>query len=278
MILNYFLLSFILREGLSESLNVYGSVPGLDPSNYYKIQVKKSTDDEWIETFTMTSECTTMTNCDQTPGIGIWKHLANWTNAYINFEMAEDTEVEVKITKLWGDPLNKAVVHPAAAATSCQIVNGEAVVTINKPGLFTVDINGQMDDQDTGMLPHNRGYYDGPPIHTVTIFANPFLANKPNLEDEGVYSVAPGETPPEEGNWHTLYFLPGLHDIGQSFTVHQNKSYYIPGDAVVYGTMNNHNFEAGQNVTIFGHGTLSGDRLPHPSMTDLPEEEHWRHG
>ena len=54
--------------------------------------------------------------------------------------------------------------------------DGKAVVVIDKPGLFTVDINGQMDDQDTGKLPNNRGYYDGPPIHTLTIFANTFIS------------------------------------------------------------------------------------------------------
>ena len=39
--------------------------------------------------------------------------------------------------------------------------DGEAVVTITRPGLFAVDINGQMDDQDTGRLPggHHAGYY-----------------------------------------------------------------------------------------------------------------------
>ena len=38
------------------------------------------------------------------------------------------------------------------------------MVTIKKPGLFTMDINRQMDDQDTGigMLPKNRGVYEGP--------------------------------------------------------------------------------------------------------------------
>ena len=43
---------------------------------------------------------------------------------------------------------------------------GEAVVTITRPGLFAVDINGQMDDQDTGRLPggHHAGYYQVPGI------------------------------------------------------------------------------------------------------------------
>ena len=44
--------------------------------------------------------------------------------------------------------------------------DGEALVTITRPGLFAVDINGQMDDQDTGRLPggHHAGYYQVPGI------------------------------------------------------------------------------------------------------------------
>ena len=97
-----------------------------------------------------------------------------------------------------------------------------------------------MDDQDTGRLPKNKGYYQGPPIHTLTIFANPFIVNKPSLNDEtGVYKVTPGEDVPSEGSWNTLYFLPGIHDIGVGFPVHSNKTYYIPGDSIVYGTFHN---------------------------------------
>ena len=57
---------------------------------------------------------------------------------------------------------------------------------------------------------------------------------------------------PTEGDWHTLYFMPGLHDVGLDFRIHSNRrvlssldkiglirSYYIPGDAVVFGTINN---------------------------------------
>ena len=90
--------------------------------------------------------------------------------------------------------------------------------------------------QDTGRLPgepgDHLGYYQGPPIHTVTVFANPFLQDKPSLdqEEEGVHRVEPGEEAPSEGPWHTLYFLPGIHDIGPNFQVHANKTYYIPGE------------------------------------------------
>ena len=51
----------------------------------------------------------------------------------------------------------------------------------------------------------------------------------------------------------------------------QNKSYYIPGDAVVYGTMNNAKIgKEGKFIRIFGHGTLSGDKLPHPHYAEPP--------
>ena len=142
-----------------------------------------------------------------------------------------------------------------------------------------------MDDQDTGRLPSSSGnhsitYYKGPPIHTLTIFANAFLDDKPSLDDAGVHYVQPGEDVPSEGLWNTLYFLPGVHDVGPSFQLHANRSYYIPGDALLYGTMNNNkDGEDGDGILIYGHGTLSGDRLPHPNFANstLPDDEHWRY-
>ena len=169
------------------------------------------------------------------------------------------------------------MVRPVSAAVSCDISEGEVHVVINKPGLFTVDINGQMDDQDTGWIPHSNGFYAGPPIHTVTIFANPFLS-PPSLEDPGVQPVSPGEDVPCEGPWHTLYFLPGIHDIGLDFLIHANRSYYIPGDAVVYGTLSkDENVDGdGVNIHIYGHGTLSGDRIPHFDFSPRPPEDHYK--
>ena len=185
--------------------------------------------------------------------------------------------VEVRIKKLWGDPVTKAVVRPVTAALSCEVVEEEVIVVIDRPVLFTVDINGQMDDQHTGWDPDRNTQYDGPPIHTVTIFANPFLA-PPDLEDPGVVKVSPGEEVPSEGPWHTLYFLPGIHDVGLEFLIHANRSYYIPGDAVVYGTFSKdeNSHEAGENIRIYGHGTLSGDRLPHPNHAPNPPEDNWK--
>ena len=269
----------LCRDINNSKLSVYGDVPGLQPSPYYRIRIRKegSASGSWLNTFALVTECTLEKYCNTT---NYYNHLGNWSNSYINFEMKEGLGVEIEITKLYGEPITKAVVHPYTASKKYRVQsNGKTYVTIRKTGLFTVDINGQMDDQDTGMTPQNRKYYDGPPIHTLTIFANPFIDNKPSLEDAGVYAVQPGEEVPSQGPWHTLYFLPGIHDIGLSFPLHSNKTYYIPGDAVVYGTMNNNQkWNDGGHILIHGHGTLSGDRLPHPNHADppVPENMHWK--
>ena len=184
--------SVILGSSQKESLYVYGEVPGLQPSPYYKIQVRTVGAEYWLDPFTFLTECTGEKFCNTT---GMFKPLHEWSNSYINFEMEEGTDVEIKITKLFEDPVTKAVVtkavvHPKTSAKSCEIKKGAVHIVINKPVLFTVDINGQMDDQDTGKLPHARGYYDGPPIHTVTIFANPVIS-RPSLDDPGgIFSFA----------------------------------------------------------------------------------------
>ena len=60
-------------------------------------------------------------------GPGIFKHLTNWSNSYINFEMEDGNLIELEITMLFGnETISKAVVHPHSAAESCTVENGKA--------------------------------------------------------------------------------------------------------------------------------------------------------
>ena len=151
--------------------------------------------------------------------------------------MGSESRVEVEVTKLWGEEdIVTAVVHPTTAAEGCeveiilfcscpatgQVMGGKAYCVVHKQGLFTIDINGQMDEQDTGKLP-DGGNYEGPPIHTLTVFANPFIEDEPDIFGEGVLAIEPGEEVPTEGNWETLYFMPGLHHVGLDFRLHSNR-------------------------------------------------------
>ncbi len=197
-----------------------------------------------------------------------WDVLAGWTNTYINFEMPYNHPVEIEISRVDGIPITTGVVHPARKGTSI-VADGKVLVTISDPVQITVDIDGQMDSQHTGYG------YEGPPIHTLTIFSNPSLQDRPHPLDQRVQLVEAGganlaSIDLNGDGWDILYFEPGIHDIGAGFPVHQGKSYYIPGDAIVYGALRNDDWNNGNNIRIFGFGTLSGARLAHPLHTSPP--------
>lgn len=247
-------------------LFVYPPVSGLAASGHYKVRVRPA-GGEWQNAFAWETACKTIEKKTD----AYFDTLAGWTHAYVNFEM--NGAVEVEVTRGNGQPIRLAAAHPQRKASACAVKDGKVFVTLEKPCLVAVDIDGQMDGQDTG-----KGY-KGPPIHTISIFANPPLAGKPKPTDPGVLAVKPGERPPTDGDWTTLHFLPGVHDVGVAFPLLANRSYYIPGDTIVYGTFSSAKWGEGKNIRIFGHGTLSGARLKHPGYVQpaIPEKEHARY-
>ena len=102
-----------------EELSIYGNVPGLEQSPFYHVKVKKESSSNWLNPFTFVTECTAEKFCNTT---GVYNHLHDWSNSYINFEMKDGLELEIEVTKLWGDdPIQKAVVHPREAADNCGV-------------------------------------------------------------------------------------------------------------------------------------------------------------
>lgn len=253
----------LLAAGKEEDLLVYSAVPGLEPSKHYTLSVRPVGDDEpWRKAFAFITQAKEAKKGKN----NYFSHLNGWSNTYINFEM--NRPVEVEIARVDGKPILTAVARPARKATSCLVRDGRAYLTLEKPCQIAVDLDGRMDNQDTG-----KGY-SGSPIHTVTVFANPLLKNRPKPGDPGVKTVSPGEIPSHDGPWKTLYFLPGVHDIGVGFQVHANRNYYLPGDAIVHGTMSNHGkWDDGHDIRIFGYGTLSGARVVHPGFASPKPKE-----
>jgi hypothetical protein len=267
-ILTLLLLAPIGGAPAEDKLVVYPPVPGLAASEHYHVRIRSAGDSgEWKHAFAWVTACKTIEkNSD-----AYFDTLAGWTHAYVNFEMSG--AVEVEIARVNGQPILSAAVHPRRKASDCSIRDGKALVRLDQPGLVAVDIDGQMDGQDTG-----KGY-KGPPIHAISIFANPPLERRPAPGDPGVLTVKPGETPPSDGPWTTLYFLPGVHDIGLAFPLRPNRRYYLPGDAMVYGTFSNTKWAEGHDIRIFGLGTLSGARLKNPKYVEpaIPESEYGRY-
>jgi hypothetical protein len=252
----------------ADKLVLYPFVPGLAASEHYTVRVRSAGDgSEWQSAFAWETVCKTI----EKKSDAYFDTLAGWTHTYVNFETAG--AVEIEIARVNGQPIRTAAVHPRRKALACAVMDGKAIVRLDKPCLVAVDIDGQMDAQDTG-----KGY-NGPPIHTISLFANPMLAGKPKPNDSGVQAVKPGETPPSDGPWSTLYFLPGVHDIGLAFPLRANRQYYIPGDAIVHGTLSNQKWGDGHHVRIFGLGTLSGARLKHPKYVEprISGDDHKRY-
>ncbi|WP_206294403.1 glycoside hydrolase family protein [Humisphaera borealis] len=254
--------------GADDGLVVYPPVPGLAASGHYKVRIRPvRPGGEWQTAFAWETACKAVDKKTD----AYFDTLAGWTHAYVNFETSGAVEVEIARTD--GAPIRSAAVHPKRKASACEVRDGRAFVLLDQPCLVAVDIDGQMDAQDTG-----KGY-KGPPIHTISLFANPPLAGKPKPTDPGVLAVKPGEVPPSDGPWTTLYFLPGVHDVGLAFPLRANRQYYIPGDAMVYGTFSNTKWGDGHHIRIFGLGTLSGARLKHPEYVEppVPEKDHGRY-
>jgi hypothetical protein len=194
------------------NLVVYGPVPGLAASDHYALRVRMAGGNgPWQNAFVFKTACKDFGRIDLNktrgkPGVdteGYAAHLSGWSHSYVNFETGGPVEVE--ITKLDGKPLTKATVHPQRYGKHVEIKEGKAYVILDQPCLVAVDINGDMCDQDTTRT-RDGGWYNGPPLHALSIFANPVFANKPKLGDPSVYAVKPGQKPPTNGNWKTLYF------------------------------------------------------------------------
>lgn len=254
-----------MYENGDDMLIVYSDVPGLEqPEAYYKIRVRSNASkNEWKDCFGLVTR-SLYTESNE----NYFSHLEGWTHTYANIEM--NSTVEVEIAKADGSPITKAAVHPTGKSSIVTITDGKAYFTMDQPALIAVDINGQMDDNDTGRDPSGQAY-DGPPVHAVSLFAHPMF-NKPDSTSSDVKVIHPGEAPPADpATFKTLYFAPGVHNIGKDYQVHKNRSYYIPGDAIVYGTFGNHEADNGMNIHIFGLGTISGDSLKHPEFDpDFP--------
>jgi hypothetical protein len=188
----------------------------------------------------------------------------------VNFET--NGAVEVEISRLKGQPIRSAKVHPQQKASACTVHDGKVLVKLAKPCLVAVDIDGQMDEQETG-----KGY-KGPPLHTISIFVNRPIVDKPRPDVPSVFTVKPDEIPPTEGLRSTMYFLPIVHDIVLAYRLSADCNYKIPGDAIVYGTISN-TWRQALHVSIYGLGTLSGVRITHPQnvVPAISETEYSRY-
>lgn len=238
---------------LAAELITYPTIPGRAASDQYRCRVRLVGSDEWKEAFVLQTTSKPK-ETEGEPKNGYTDILTGWSASWINLEM--DSPVEVEISTVSGEEIRKAKVRPEGKTAPAEIKDGKAYVCIDSTMNISVDINGQMEDQYTGMG------YEGGPVHTISLFANPIIADKPDTTDQRVYTLNPGVSVPDESQWEVLYFKPGVHNIGLQYVLHSNKTLYIPGDAVVHGTiMTQEKDYKPENIRIYGYGALSSENI-----------------
>lgn len=227
------------------------------------------------------------------------RFIGGWSHTYCNFEIDPETPIVIKIHRRTQEemdalgivsdapkgPITSAAAYPKRKVESCNIIKGDVYVTMNNPGLIVVDIDKQMDGRDAPRAIASGWAGDVFPYkdeklgaHGVTIFANPVIEGKPDITDKAnVFVVNPGQKPPVSFTQPVLYFAPGVHrlsvdekgnirdlELEDIIVPISSKSYYIPGDAIVYGNINGFSSkDPVKDVRVFGHGTLSGRYISH---------------
>jgi hypothetical protein len=232
-------------------LVVYSKIPGRAASEHYRCRVSLQGDTKTTEAFVLQTKAQPADGKN-----GYFRNTNDWTASFINVEF-EGGPLVVEISRVSGKPITKAKVRPEGKTKPAVIRNAKVYVTIEKPMHLSVDIDGQMEDHYTGMG------YKGGPVHNMLIFANPVITDRPDPQGTDVHLVQPGTKAPTDGKWKTLYFAPGVHDIGTKFPIRSQQKIYIPGDAVVHGTIHvAKDARRPKDMQIFGYGVLSGEKLP----------------
>jgi autotransporter-associated beta strand protein len=281
----------------SDSLVVYSNIPGIPEfvdridetdlqdirvvSDKYSIRVRSvATGYQWVDVFThytynRGAEIALLPQIETgAPHVTNTQHYPNftrgWSHTYGNIEISPDHPVEVEIGAKNGFQIKnqdffKAAVHPSHKASAPTVVNGKVYFTISNPAQVTIDINGQMDDHNELINPIGHS------THAISLFASPVLI-KPPLSDARTFYVSNGQMPTaiQRDTYDTLYFMPGVHDIGLDNKLYPGKTYYIPGDAIVFGAFNNLGVDKqtyptiGSGIRFSGYGTITGVRTRHP--------------
>ncbi len=234
-------------------VRVYPAIPGIAASTRFSARVHDGRD--WHPLFTMETVGPQQTQA----GIharGIYETVTGHSASWCTFEM--DVPVTVEITRLGPGDIDACVIRPRARGLvplisedkrsvrfvieprfAEQTTTGNPQVPVN----VAIEINGQTQEM-------------------MTVFASPHLSDKPAPGAPGVLPVEPGSVPPVEGDWHTLYFLPGVHDLGQqAHPLRPGKRYYVPGDAWVDGGFGEGPGHEAPGAKLYGLGVISGRKI-----------------
>ena len=185
---------------------------------------------------------------------------SSWTS----FDFNGSVQVHVQMTLSGGTTYTTPAVQvlPSRAKITANVttINAqtyEAVFTVSQPGQYAVDF------YDAAVDPT-----DGNSVHPFLVFANPPERDAPNPSDSKVIYLRPGDDIPNRlSEGQTLYFSPGVYDLGStSYNLGSNQSVYL-ARLYVKGAFIGNNVQHSQ---IFGRGVLSGENFYRDASKPAP--------
>ena len=87
-----------------------------------------------------------------------------------------------------------------------------------------------------------------------------------NEKSDPLFIFANAPSPRPKGK-SVVYWGPGVHEIGKHYRLETGKTYYLDGGAYLKGSFLSE--ENASDVTIMGHGILSGEFIPHGAHRDI---------
>ena len=259
----------------SDEIVYYETVPDAPVSKHFVSEI--FINGKWCKSATLETECVESEKLKpyERPNFP----MTGWTMSWTSFEIPEGKSVQLRIKRIDGLPLDSWSLKPKSKNIPAKKEGDWLVLTIDKPCQLALDPNNELNNYNLGTTDPSSVKF-----HNLAIFVNPHLEDsRPYPNDPNVYCVKPGELPPEDGDWQTVYFLPGVHHIKRPagnlmrpYFLKSDKQYYIPGDAFLYGTIYTKNTE---NVRLFGYGTVSGLKNHTPkSSPERWEKKLWYKG
>jgi hypothetical protein len=160
--------------------------------------------------------------------------VTEYEMSMFTFGCTDLTGAEVAITGIGGLTITSAEVFPKSLGIVPVIAAGVATFTIPYHTKVYIEFNGDM----------------GNPL---MVFADELQVTLPS-DSEVVYVDYSATTPTSIGAGGILYFPPGVYTIGADFPCGAGSIVAIAGGAVIVGS-----FNLSDDVTIRGHGIMSGE-------------------
>jgi len=171
----------------------------------------------------------------------VWDSGDSAEESFVVFDTSDTVTVRVGLVT---GSVTSAVIFPKAKAYSHSIVDGELHVQVPPRSKFHVEVNGDRSN-------------------LLCVFADT-LAPAVDLDIATTFVSLEANTKALSGQ--TLYFGPGVWDIGLLYQVESGASVYIAGGAIVRGTFD---IRETTEVYITGRGILSGELFDYATVLAL---------